>query len=224
MPGLYRRFLFPRLLESSIGGEDAAKERAKALEPTYGEVLEVGFGTGLNLWHYPRRVTRLVAIDPEEMLTQKVSERIAAAAFPVQLIRQSGECLPFEAGRFDCVVTTWTLCTIGDPASALHEMRRVLKPGGNYVFYEHGRSPDPRVAKLQDQVNPLWRLTGIGCGCTINRPIDSLISQAGFRIISLERYVLGRPRIMLEMYRGVATHDAVAGSESGSIQNVSPGY
>ena len=221
MAGLYRRFLFPWLLESSIGGEDAAKERAKALEPTYGEVLEVGFGTGLNLAHYPRSVARLVAIDPEEMLPQKVSERIAAAPFPVELIRQSGERLPFEANRFDCVVTTWTLCTIDDPASALREMRRVLKPGGSYVFYEHGRSADPKVARLQDWVNPLWKFTGIGCGCTINRPIDYLISQAGFRILSLERYVLRRPRIMLEMYRGAATHFE-ASSELDAVQNVSP--
>jgi len=110
----------------------------------------------------------------------------------------------------------------GDDLDALYDWRSCLRATrdasppeawGNYVFYEHGRSPDPRVAKLQDRVNPLWRLTGIGCGCTINRPIDSLISQAGFRIISLERYVLGRPQIMLEMYRGVATYDAVAGSE-----------
>jgi ubiquinone/menaquinone biosynthesis C-methylase UbiE len=206
MTGLYRKFLFPRLLESSIGGADAAKERAKALEPAHGEVLEVGFGTGLNLPHYPRGVTRLVAVDPEEMLAQKVSERVAAAGFPVEVIRQGAERLPFETGRFDCVVTTWTLCSIGDPACALREMRRVLKPGGSYVFYEHGRSADPRVARLQDWVNPLWKLTGIGCGCSINRPIDSLIYQAGFRIVSLERYALGRPRIMQEMYRGVATH------------------
>jgi hypothetical protein len=101
MRGLYGRFLFPWLLEFSVGGEDSAKERAKALESVYGEVLEVGFGTGLNLPHYPRSVTRLVALDPEEMLPQKVSQRIAAAAFPVERVRQSGERLPFGAGRFD---------------------------------------------------------------------------------------------------------------------------
>ncbi len=205
MRGLYGRFVFPWLLESSIGGEDSARERAKALQSVYGEVLEVGFGTGLNLPHYPRSVTRLVALDPEEMLPQKVSQRIAAASFPVERVRQSGERLPFHAGRFDCVVTTWTLCTIADPASALSEIRRVLKSSGSYVFYEHGRSADPKVARLQDWFNPLWRLSGIGCGCTINRPIDSLISQAGFRIVSLKRYALRRPRIMLEMYRGIAT-------------------
>ncbi len=178
MRSLYGRFVFPWLLESSIGGDDAAKERAKALESVHGEVLEVGFGTGLNLPHYPASVRRLVALDPEEMLPQKVLQRIAAAGFPVERVRQSGERLPFHAGQFDCVVTTWTLCTIADPASALSEIRRVLKTGGSYVFYEHGLSADPKMARLQDWVNPLWKLSGIGCGCSINRPIDSLISRS----------------------------------------------
>jgi SAM-dependent methyltransferase len=222
MSGIYRKFLFPRLLERSIGGGDAAKERAKVLEAAYGEVLEVGFGTGLNLPHYPRSVARLVAIDPEEMLPRKVSGRVAAAAFPVEVVRHGAERLPFETGRFDCVVSTWTLCTIGDPCSALREMRRVLKPSGSYLFYEHGRSADPKVARLQDWINPVWKLSGIGCGCTINRPIDSLISQAGFRIVSMDRNVAGRPRIMLEMYRGVATRDGVAGSERESDQDGPP--
>jgi ubiquinone/menaquinone biosynthesis C-methylase UbiE len=211
MRGIYGRFVFPRVLEFSIGGQDAAKERAKALESVYGEVLEVGFGTGLNLPHYPRSVTRLVALDPEEMLPQKVSQRIAAAGFPVERVRQSGERLPFGAARFDCVVTTWVLCTIADPAAALSEMRRVLRPRGSYVFYEHGRSADPKVARLQDWFNPFWKLSGLGCGCTINRPIDSLIEKAGFRIDRLERYMLGRPQIMREMYRGVATHNEAHG-------------
>ena len=205
MSGYYARVLFPKLLESSVGGEAAGKERTQALKSVRGEVLEVGFGTGLNLPCYPPGVTRLIALDPEDMLPEKVSERIAAAKFPVERVRHAGEHLPFDAGRFDCVVTTWALCTIADPLSALSEMRRVLKPGGSYVFYEHGRSADPRVARLQGWVNPLWRLSRIACGCHINRPIDSLIVNAGFRIVELDRYVLGRPRIMLEMYRGVAS-------------------
>jgi len=120
-------------------------------------------------------------------------------------VQQVGEHLPFAAGRFDCVVTTLTLCTIADPISALSELRRVLRNGGTYVFLEHGRSADPRVALLQDRLNPLWRLSGIGRGCNMNRPIDSLLAQAGFRVASLERYVLGKPRILTEMYRGLAT-------------------
>jgi len=202
MPGFYARVIFPWVLELSLAGAAFAKERANALKSAHGEVLEVGFGTGLNLPHYPRSVT---ALDPEEMLAAKVAQRIAAASFPVERVQQGGEHLPFAAGQFDCVVTTLTLCTIADPVSALSEIRRVLRVGGIYIFLEHGRSADARVARLQDRVNPLWHRSGIGRGCNINRPIDSLIVQADLRITSLERHTMGRPRIMKEMYRGLAT-------------------
>ena len=205
MRGFYARIIFPWVLELSVGGAAFAKERANALKSAHGEVLEVGFGTGLNLPHYPRSVTRLVALDPEEMLPAKVSQRIAAASFPVERVQQAGEHLPFAAGQFDCVVTTLTLCTIADPVSALSEIRRVLRVGGTYIFLEHGRSADAGVARLQDWLNPLWRLSGIGRGCNMNRPIDLLIAQGGLRIVALERHTLGRPRIMTEMYRGLAT-------------------
>ncbi|MGH7913812.1 MAG: class I SAM-dependent methyltransferase, partial [Candidatus Binataceae bacterium] len=154
MRGLYAKVIYPRLLELSVGGEAFAKERIKALKSVRGKVLEVGFGTGLNLPHYPPSVAHLFALDPEEMLPAKVSQRIAAASFPVARVRQCGERLPFATGRFDCVVTTLTLCTIADPASALSEIWRVLRTGGTYFFLEHGRSADPRVALLQDRVNP----------------------------------------------------------------------
>jgi hypothetical protein len=103
-------------------------------------------------------------------------------------------------------------------------MRRSSVQGslGSYVFYEHGRSADPKLARLQDWFNPLWRLSGLGCGRTINRPIDSLIEKAGFRIDSLERYTLGRPRIMLEIYRGVAAHNETQGNGIGLAPNVPP--
>jgi len=205
MYGLYAKIIFPRLLELSVGGKAFARERTKTLKSVHGDVLEVGFGTGLNLPHYPPGVTRLVALDPEEMLPVKVSQRVAVASFPVERVQQVGEHLPFGPGRFDCVVTTLTLCTIPDPVSALSEIRRVLRIGGTYGFLEHGRSADPRRARIQDRLNPLWRLSGLGCGCNINRPIDSLLAQGGLRLASLERYVLGWPRIMTEMYRGLAT-------------------
>jgi ubiquinone/menaquinone biosynthesis C-methylase UbiE len=204
MRGLYAKIIFPRLLELGVGGKTFAKERTRTLKSVHGEVLEVGFGTGLNLPHYPPGVTHLVALDPEEMLPAKVSRRVAAASFPVESVRQVGEHLPFADGQFDCVVTTLTLCTIVDPVSALSEIWRVLRIGGTYVFLEHGRSTDPKLARIQDWLNPLWLQSGIGCGCNINRPIDLLLAKASFRIRTLDRYVLGRPRIMMEMYRGLA--------------------
>ena len=187
--GFYADHIFPRLMDWTLRGPVHQAEREKALESVRGEVLEVGFGTGLNLRHYPPGVTRLTAIDVADMLQLRVARRIAAA--------------PFPDDRFDCVVTTLTLCSIKDPVAALRQIRRVLKPEGAYVFLEHGRSDDERVARRQDFFNPLQRR--VACGCNINRRIDALIREAGLEVRSLERYVLrGNPRIMAEMYRGTA--------------------
>ena len=201
--GLYARHVFPRLMDWMLRGPVHQAERQQLLDSVRGEVLEVGFGTGLNLAHYPAGVTRLTAIDVTTMLPVRVARRIAAVSFPVTRAELRGERLPFPDAQFDCVVTTFTLCSIGDAVPALREMRRVLKPDGSYVFLEHGRSDDPRVARRQDFVNPLQRR--VARGCNINRRIDALIREAGLEIRSLDRYVLqGAPRMMAEMYRGVA--------------------
>jgi len=116
----------------------------------------------------------------------------------------TAERLPFPDARFDCVVSTWTLCSIPDALAALREVRRVLEPGGLFVFLEHGRSDDPRVARWQERFNPIQRV--IGVGCNLNRPIDTLVRDAGFAITRLDRYVIeGEPRLMAEMYRGTAS-------------------
>jgi SAM-dependent methyltransferase len=170
-----------------------------------GSVLEVGFGTARNLVHYGAGVEVLTGLDP--MPTEgvrAVEERIARARFPVEraVLRADGE-LPFDAGRFDCVVTTWTLCSIPDPATALAEMRRVLRPGGRYLFIEHGRSSRPSTVRWQDRLNPVWRR--LMDGCNINRPIDQLVAAAGFSLTSLERFQHRGPSVLAHMYRGVAT-------------------
>jgi SAM-dependent methyltransferase len=178
--------------------------RPALLETARGEVLDVGFGTGLNLAFYPRGVQRVVGIEPnpvEEL--PALDERIAAAPFPVEqhALRADGE-LPFDAGRFDCVVTTWTLCSIPDPIRALREMRRVTRPGGTYLFIEHGRAPAAGTARWQDRVNPLWRrFTG---GCNMNRAIDALVEEAGFELGRLERFRHRGPALLAHMYRGSA--------------------
>jgi ubiquinone/menaquinone biosynthesis C-methylase UbiE len=170
-----------------------------------GEVLEVGFGTALNLRYYGPEVSKVTGLDPmgtEGM--RAVDERIAAAPVPVEraALRADGD-LPFDAGRFDTVVTTWTLCSIPDAKAALGEMRRVLKPGGKYVFIEHGRSQNEGTARWQDRLNPMWlALTG---ECNINRRIDQIVEARGFEMSSMDRFVGDGPKIFASLYRGVAT-------------------
>ncbi len=202
--GLYARHIFPRVMDWTLRRPRFQRERQQALAAVGGEVLEIGFGTGLNLRHYPSGVTRLTAIDVADLLPARTGQRISAAPFPVERVRLTAERLPFPDARFDCVVSTWTLCSIPDALAALREVRRVLAPGGRFVFLEHGRSDDPRVARWQDRFNPIQRV--IGVGCNLNRPIDALVRGAGFAITRLDRYVIeGEPRIMAEMYRGMAS-------------------
>jgi ubiquinone/menaquinone biosynthesis C-methylase UbiE len=181
--------------------------RPPTLAHAQGEVLEVGFGTGLNLRHYGDGVRSLTGLDP--MATgdlEVVAERIARAPFPVACTAlRADSTLPFDAGRFDCVVTTWTLCSIPDPLAALGEMRRVLKPGGRYFFIEHGRSESPGTARWQDRLNPAWRR--IADGCNMNRRIDELVAKAGFEVRSLERFRARGPAVLAAMYRGEASRE-----------------
>ena len=202
--GLYANYLFPRLMEHALGTGQVHDLRHRTLAPVSGEVLEIGFGTGLNLSHYPATVTRLTTIEPVVMLPRVVGQRIAAAPFPVrQLQLDAAGRLPLEDGSFDFVVSTFTLCSIPDVISALGEIRRTLKPGGQFIFLEHGRSDNAKVARWQDRLNPLQKV--IGCGCHLNRRMDQLISENGWRIVELERFVLpDTPRILGEMYRGAA--------------------
>jgi ubiquinone/menaquinone biosynthesis C-methylase UbiE len=141
------------------------------------------------------------------MLPGRVAARRAAAAFPVEIAHLSAERLPYEDQTFDCVVSTWTLCTIPDPIAALREIRRVLKPEGTFLFLEHGRSDDRRIATWQDRLNPLQRV--IGGGCNLNRRIDRLIAEAGLTISRLDRFTMDSvPRIGGAMYRGTAIASA----------------
>ena len=198
-----RETLKPRLQDLVMGFMDDM--RPEALGPAEGEVLEVGFGTGLNLAHYPQSVTKVVGLDP--MGTEgvaRIDARIAAASFPVERasLRADGE-LPFDAGRFDTVVTTWTLCSIPEPLLALREMHRVLRPGGRYLFIEHGRADAEGTQRWQDRLNPLWNR--IADGCHINRKMDAIVEQGGFELTSLERFRARGPGILAQMYRGVAS-------------------
>ena len=177
--------------------------RPATVQLAFGDVLEIGFGTALNLRHYTGAVKSLTGVDPLDGLPPRVQERIARAPFPVEhhALRADGE-LPFDAGRFDSVVFTWTLCSIPEPERALLELRRVLKPGGKLFFVEHGRSEDASTARWQDRLNPLWvRITD---GCNMNRPVAEVVRRGGFELASLEHFRGRGPRILAEMFRGSA--------------------
>jgi ubiquinone/menaquinone biosynthesis C-methylase UbiE len=202
--GLYSSYIFPRLLEWTLGTPMIQRRRRQALAGAEGSVLEVGFGTGLNLPHYPQSVTKITAVDPARALADRVEERINRSRIPVEQVQMDASLrLPFDDESFDCVVTTFTLCSIPDARAALREMRRVLKPSGRYIFLEHGRSDDPRTARRQDFFNPLQRL--VGCGCNMNRRIDQMVREAEFEIVELDRSLLpDTPRVLGEIYRGAA--------------------
>jgi SAM-dependent methyltransferase len=198
-----REFIKPRLQDWMMGFMD--EMRPDTVGAAEGEVLEVGFGTGRNLRLYPSAVKSVTGLDP--LVTDGVAAvdaRVAEAPFPViRTALPADGALPFDAGRFDCVVTTWTLCSIPDAAAALREMRRVLKPGGRYLFIEHGKAERESTARWQDRLNPLW--CRISDGCNINRPIDRIVADAGFELSSLDRFRGKGPGLLAQMYRGVAT-------------------
>ncbi len=171
--------------------------RPDTIREAEGEVLEVGFGTGLNLAYYGPAVKTLVGLDPLDVTdVDAVQARIRSADFPIERrsLRADGG-LP--------IVTTWTLCSIPEVDRALREMRRVLKPGGRYVFIEHGRADAESTARWQDRINPLWN--HLCDGCNINRKIDRLVEEGGFELDRLDRFRAKGPGIVAQMYRGVAT-------------------
>jgi ubiquinone/menaquinone biosynthesis C-methylase UbiE len=189
-----------------MSGAEFQRLRSALLKEVRGEVLEIGFGTGLNLAHYPHHLTRLVAVDPACFVPRTIARRTTAAAFPVETYHEPAERLPFVDRRFDWVISTWTLCSVAKPAQALSEIQRVLKPEGRFLFLEHGRSQDHSLAAWQDRLNPLQNI--VGCGCNLNRQIDQLIEQGGLRIMRLDRFHMETvPRIGGEMYRGWARPD-----------------
>jgi ubiquinone/menaquinone biosynthesis C-methylase UbiE len=204
---MYATYIFPRLMDWVLRGERFQRERRRLLASAQGIVLEIGFGTGLNLPHYPRTVTALHTVDPSSMLRDRVAGRAAQAPFPVHMQYLAAERLPFDDATFDCAVSTFTLCTIPDPVRALQEIRRVLKPEGRFLFLEHGRSDNRGIAGWQDRLNPLQNW--VGCGCNLNRRIDQLVSASGLYLKYVDRYLLpGVPRIGGEMYRGWAAATA----------------
>jgi ubiquinone/menaquinone biosynthesis C-methylase UbiE len=176
--------------------------RQRVIGAAEGRVLEIGIGSGLNFPLYGGTVTSVIGLEPSSELLNMARPRAETAAAPITLLDASAETIPLDSGSIDTVVTTWILCTIPNAAQALGEMRRVLRPGGGLLFVEHGRAPEPGVARWQDRFDPLWsRLAG---GCHLNRKMDDQISGNGFRIEALEKARLPGPRTHSYLYQGRA--------------------
>jgi ubiquinone/menaquinone biosynthesis C-methylase UbiE len=200
--GVYGDQVLPRALDLWMRGADVRQVRARVAAGMTGVVLEIGFGSGLNVPHYPAGVTRVLAVDPATVGQRLAATRIAAHAVPVEFTGTDAQNLPVAGASADYVLSTWTLCSIADPGRALAEAYRVLRPGGAFHFVEHGLSPDERVARMQRRLTPLHRRV-VG-GCHLDRRIADLIAGAGFRLTRLENYYFHRPRAMGYTYEGVA--------------------
>ena len=198
----YERRVLPWLIELCMRSKEARRYRERVIPQAAGRVLEVGIGSGLNLPFYGAGVDHLFALEPSPELRRMAGRRTRGARFAVEFLDRSAEEIPLERGSVDTVVTTWTLCTIPDAIRALREMRRVLKPGGVLLFVEHGLAPDPGVRAWQDRLNPLWNR--IGGGCNLNRKIDMMIIESGFRLDELETEYAKGLKPMSFMYRGRA--------------------
>jgi SAM-dependent methyltransferase len=199
----YESRVLPYLVNLAMSTKAIRSERQRCLAEVTGTVLEVGFGTGLNLPFYPATVAKVVGLDPSMTAARLAEKRISAAPFPVELMGVSAERIPVADASFDSIVSTFTLCTIPDVVGALVEMRRTLRADGRFYFVEHGRADDPGVERWQERLNPLQRR--IFGGCNLNRPIATLIMQAGFDMERLDNaYLKGAPRFGGFLYRGVA--------------------
>jgi ubiquinone/menaquinone biosynthesis C-methylase UbiE len=183
--GFYDKHLLPHLVHFTCGLKPAMKQRAKVVPLARGHVLEIGIGSGLNIPLYdPSRVEHLWGLDPSSEMWAIAQKNAAAHHLDAEFIQSGADAIPLDSHSADTVVMTYTLCTIPEIAPALAEIRRVLKPGGKLLFCEHGRAPDASVRRWQERLNPVWR--SLAGGCNLNRPIDQLLEQAGFRSPDLQ--------------------------------------
>jgi ubiquinone/menaquinone biosynthesis C-methylase UbiE len=196
----YNDIILPRLIDQAMRNEVLVGYRRRVAGAAQGRVLEIGIGSGLNLPFYGPGVMEIIGLEPSQALIGMASRRGRSSGRSVSFLPGSAEAIPLDAGSVDTVVTTWTMCSIPNTGTALAEVRRVLKAGGDLLFVEHGRAPDPWVVRFQDWLTPVWKpLAG---GCHLNRPIADLIGKGGFKVVDL--HAPRGPRPFTFMYEGLA--------------------
>jgi ubiquinone/menaquinone biosynthesis C-methylase UbiE len=190
--GFYLEHVVPRLVDRACGTAEMARWRAGATDGLHGRVVEIGFGSGLNVPHYPSAVDTVLAVEPAEVALRLAARRIASSTIPVEHVGLDGQSIPLREASCDAALSTFTLCTVPDARVALAELRRVLRPGGSLHFLEHGLSPDPGVAGWQRRIDPWQRR--LADGCHLTRDIPALISGAGFVVDRVEQRYAKGPR------------------------------
>ena len=202
--GFYGQVIFPLLCDFALDRPFVARYRRELLAHASGNILEIGFGTGLNLPNYPSHVRRVTTVDPNVGMYRRARRRIKQAGIEVDRLLLGGERLPFEDATFDCAVSTFTLCSIEQVDQAVREVYRVLKMGGKFLFLEHGLSPEPKVQKRQRRLN--WLQMRLAGGCHLDRDMRALVSAQPFASVQLDEFYIEKtPRTHGYMFRGVAT-------------------
>jgi ubiquinone/menaquinone biosynthesis C-methylase UbiE len=201
--GFFSQVIVPRLCDLLLNKPLLARHRRDLLASVHGDVLEIGFGTGLNLPYYPEQVRKITAVDPNVGMHRLAQKRVRRARIEVDQRLLSGERLPFEDNRFDCALSTFTLCSIDNVSQALIELHRVLKPGGRFLFLEHGLSPEPGVQKWQRRLN--WLQVCLANGCHLDRNIRALVTAQPFASVKIDEFYIEKtPKTHGYMYQGVA--------------------
>lgn len=203
MVRFYSEVIFPCLCDLLLSRPFVANHRRRLLSAVHGDILEIGFGTGLNLPHYPASVRKITTVDPNPGMHRLARQRIGKSRIEVDHQVLSGEQLLFEDNRFDYIVSTFTLCSIRNLSQALSEVCRVLKPGGEFLFLEHGLSREPAVQKWQQRLD--WLETRLADGCHLNRDMKALVAAQPFSSVEVEEFYLNHvPKTHGYLYRGSA--------------------
>ena len=199
--GFYSEVMLPRLCDFAMRNKRLMPYRERVISAAEGRVIEIGVGSGLNLPFYRLPVKEILALEPAPKLVA-MARRAPHPGIPVSFIEASAEAIPLDDHSVDTVVTTWTMCSIPQAATALGEMRRVLRPGGKLLFVEHGLAPAGSVRRWQERLTPAWRC--ISGGCHLNRPIPTMIEGAGFHLDRIETGYMPGPKPMAFIYEGSA--------------------
>ncbi|MEJ7844994.1 MAG: class I SAM-dependent methyltransferase [Acidimicrobiales bacterium] len=202
--GFYGDRIFPLVMNALMDNKEARRIRAEVCAPLRGDVLEIGFGTGHNLPFLPVTVRSLKAVDPLLKGRELAAARLAASTVAVEFVGLDGQRLALDDQSVDAALSTWTLCSIPDPAAAVREIARVLRPGGKLHFVEHGRARDPKVERWQRRLNGVQQR--MACGCSLTYDMAAVVGDGGMDIEQLDTfYAKGEPKSHGWTYQGVAT-------------------